>query len=386
MEIILEMGSTSNINYSCKHFKGNRPCDFHKMHQIECNNCIFCEPIDTRILIVKVGSIGDVLRTTGLLKAIKEKYPSSHITWITAESVLPFFENIDLVDSVKPYDNPFTLLYLQMTKFDVSINLDADIESSMLMALADSDKKFGYEYSKAGHVFPCNPEANNWFHMGLSDILKKANKKTYQQIMLEICRLDTTVSAKPLIYKNENENQLTEKFKEQHHITEDTIVIGLNTGAGERWPLKKWTIENYIGLIRKLDDSKYNTRIILYGGPEEKERNAEIQKHVSSEIIDSGCANSIRKEIALLDAADILVTGDTLLMHVGIALNKHIILLLGPTSYYEIDLFGNGQKITSEMPCLCCYKGDCDTDINCMNSISVDTVYDHIADYLERLV
>lgn len=380
------MGSTSNINYRCKHFKGNSPCDFHKIHQVQCNNCTFNELIKTRILIIKVGSIGDVLRTTGLLKPIKEKYPSSHITWITAESAIPFFNNIDLVDSVKPHDNLFTFLYLKMTKFDVSINLDAEIESSMLMALAHSEKKLGYEYLKDGHVYPCNQEATDWFHMGLSDILKKANRKTYQQIMLEICQLNTNLSTKPLINKNDNENQLTEQFKKQLHITEDTFVIGLNTGAGERWPLKKWTIENYIGLIRKLDDSKYKTKVILYGGPEEKERNTEIQRRISSDIINSGCSNSIRKEIALLDATDILVTGDTLLMHVGIALDKHIILILGPTSYYEIDLFGNGQKIVSEMNCLCCYKSDCDKDVNCMNSISVDTVYNHIANYLEHLV
>jgi len=339
-----------------------------------------------RILIIKVASTGDVLRTTGLLKALKVKYPSSNITWVTAEGALPFFENIDLVDTVLPADSNITLLSLQTTLFDVAINLDTDLESSMLMTLVNAVQKYGYGYSKHGYVYPCNPEAEYWFQMGLSDTIKKANTMTYQQIMSEMCELDTSVSAKPLINKSENENRTTRQFRDQHGITKDNLVVGLNTGASERWPLKKWTVKNYIALINRINESKYNIRIVLYGGPDEKKRNAEIKKNVSSALIDSGCSNSLREEIALLDASDILVTGDTLLMHMGIALDKYILLLLGPTSYHEIDLFGNGQKIASDLDCLCCYKGDCNKVTNCMNSISVPTVFDHIATYLERLV
>jgi heptosyltransferase-2 len=337
-------------------------------------------------LIIKVASTGDVLRTNGLIKALKKKYPYSHITWITAEDALPLFENLDLVDNSMPVNSNLTILTLQTTQFDLAINLDTDLISSMLMTQANAVQKLGYGYSKHGYIYPCNPEAEYWFQMGLSDNLKKANTMTYQQIMFEICQLVASVSAKPLLKKSENENRLTQQFRNRHGIRKDHLVVGLNTGAGKRWPLKKWTIENFIALINRINQSKYNTRIILYGGPAEKERNAKIKKNVSSTLIDSGCGNSIREEIALLDASDILVTGDTLVMHMGIALDKYILLLLGPTSFHEIDLFGNGQKIVSDLPCLCCYKDDCNMAENCMNCISVDTVFDHIAAYLESSV
>ncbi|MDJ0818551.1 MAG: glycosyltransferase family 9 protein [Desulfobacterales bacterium] len=339
-----------------------------------------------RILIIKVGSTGDVLRTTGLLKAIKVKYPNSHITWITAKGAQDLLENNEMVDAVLATGSSHTLLTLQTTRYDLAINLDADRDSAMLVTYANAVTKCGYGYSNQGYVFPLNQAAHYWFQLGLSDTLKKANTKTYQRIMFEICNLDTSVSAQPVLIKSKAENRLTRQFRAKHGIGANDIVIGLNTGAGNRWPLKKWTIENYLALIAMLNNAQNRIKIVLYGGPGEKSRNIEIMQKAPADLIDSGCDNSLREEIALLDAADLLVTGDTLVMHMGIALNKYILLLLGPTSYHEIDLFGNGQKITSDLDCLCCYSGNCSRTENCMNSISAQTVYDHIINYIERAI
>lgn len=372
-----------SIKYNCRHFKGSRPCFFHKKYNVQCDNCQYYEFIDKRILMIKVASQGDVLRTTGLLNAVKEKYQNSHITWITDTAALPLFENNNLVDSLLEADSSLTLLTLKTTIYDVVINLDADPESAMLATYASAEKKYGYGYSEKGYVFPFNKEAENWFLVGLSDPLKKANRKTYQQIMFEICDLDPSISARPVLKKSNYENTITQHFRNEHGISKYDIVIGMNTGAGRRWPLKRWTLEGYISLINRLLKCEDNMKIVLYGGPEEKEINAQIKK-VSSIIIDSGCNNSLREFIALLDACDILVTGDTLAMHIAIALNKYIILLLGPTSYHEISLFGSGVKITSDMNCLCCYKSDCDKIENCMNTIYDETVFKYITQYLER--
>ena len=45
----------------------------------------------SRILIIKLEAVGDVLRTTCILHGLKEKYPKSEITWITCKSAVPLF-------------------------------------------------------------------------------------------------------------------------------------------------------------------------------------------------------------------------------------------------------------------------------------------------------
>jgi heptosyltransferase-2 len=91
-------------------------------------------------------------------------------------------------------------------------------------------------------------------------------------------------------------------------------------------------------------------------------------------LIDGGCDNAIRHFAALVGACDLVITGDTLTMHLSLALNRRTIVLFGPTSASEIELYGLGEKITPRMDCLSCYKAKCNFVPNCMDYISADMV------------
>jgi ADP-heptose:LPS heptosyltransferase len=75
-----------------------------------------------------------------------------------------------------------------------------------------------------------------------------------------------------------------------------------------------------------------------------------------------------------LSHADVVVTGDTLAMHMSLALGRRTVVLFGPTSAAEIELYGLGEKVVPKMECLTCYKTSCDFVPNCMDLISTDMV------------
>ena len=62
-----------------------------------------------------------------------------------------------------------------------------------------------------------------------------------------------------------------------------------------------------------------------------------------------------------------------------------MVVLFGPTSTTEIDLYDLGTKIAADMDCLCCYRQLCDQSPNCMESIPVETVYRAVKEQI-RLV
>ena len=64
------------LKSDCRYFIGEKPCKFKRL----CEGCGFYEPMGKRVLIVKLGATGDVLRTTLILKPLKEEYAPSHIT------------------------------------------------------------------------------------------------------------------------------------------------------------------------------------------------------------------------------------------------------------------------------------------------------------------
>lgn len=361
------------LKTDCIKFPGDRPCLPNKLHGIKCDVCREYEPVSFRILIIKLDAPGDVLRTTSILTSLKEKYPSSHITWLTRAGAKDLFKYNPLVNQLLIFEDPSTLARLQTEHFDLMIHPDASPVSAPLAAMARAGEKRGFYLNEQGRVNVYNTEAVQWLEMGAFDEYKKKNTKTYQQILHEIAGLE--YKRQPiLLYLGKEEIDFKNKFFSVHALDRFSRFVGLNTGASRRWKHKKWTIEGYLGLIEKLlaEDS---TGILLYGGPEEEERNSIIKSRFP-EVVDTGTNNSIREFFALLDLSDVVVTGDTMALHAATALGKKVVCTFGPTSSNEIEDYGLIRKVVpDDMDCLVCYRPDCDVKPNCMERISVDMVY-----------
>jgi ADP-heptose:LPS heptosyltransferase len=91
-------------------------------------------------------------------------------------------------------------------------------------------------------------------------------------------------------------------------------------------------------------------------------------------LVDGGCANPVRHFAALVAACTLVITGDTLAMHLALALGRRTVVLFGPTSAAEIELYGLGEKVLPPMDCLSCYKQTCNFVPNCMDLITTTVV------------
>ncbi|MBI3752953.1 MAG: glycosyltransferase family 9 protein [Deltaproteobacteria bacterium] len=358
------------INKDCRHFRGDIPCKPHKEFGVHCEKCGYYDKIEFKILIIKLDAVGDVLRTTCILHGLKEKYPHSHITWLTRQESLPLFKNNDMADTVIDYSAQ-SFLQIQSEDYDLIINPDAAPKSARLAEVARGIKKIGFGFHKRGFVYPFNKEAQKWFEMGLFDDVKKANTLTYQQIILDMIGL--THSQHEIVLKlSDDEKKFAKGFANKKGIKENELKIGLNIGAGGRWEHKKWTIEGFSRLIGMIHKDLPKAKILLYGGTEERERSAYLMNKYHHIAIDTGCENSLREFISLLDICDILLTGDTMALHMAIALKKRVVALFGPTSSSEIDLYNRGIKIVPEMDCICCYLPRCNVRPSCMERITAE--------------
>lgn len=360
------------LKHDCIHFPGDRPCRFNKTDGIECPNCPNYAAPSARVLIIKLDATGDVLRTTTLLPALHAAHPNVHITWITRGSAAELFQHNPLVHRVLRYDAPETIYCLMTEQFDLVIHPDASPVSAPIATMAKGKEKRGFVMSESGYLMPLNSGAEQWLEMGAFDRLKQTNTRSYQEIIHAIAELPFN-DEEIQLHLSQSEQLYANRFRHNHTIPDHHTVIGLNTGASGRWKYKQWTFDGYADLIERLL-IKRDVTVILYGGPEEKERNAKL-KAMYPEVIDSGTNNSLRSFFSLLSLADIIVTGDTLALHAATALGKKVICLFGPTSHHEIFDYGRITKIYPVIPCLVCYKPDCTVAPNCMESISSETVF-----------
>lgn len=362
------------LKTDCRFFKGDRPCDPHKEYGVKCDNCNYYQPINFKILIIKLDAIGDVLRTTSILKPLKKKYRDSFIEWCTKGNSVNLFKNNKIVDEVITFEYD-ALLRINAEEYDLVINLDTSKISSAIAANAKAKDKVGFVLNEMGYVEATSAIAGHWLEMSAFDDVKKANKKSYQQIMYEILDLDLPVET-PTIQISEKEKSKIAVKDFVKNIVQDKPVIGLNVGVGTKWPSKGWPLERWKELIEKIGKERYN--LLLLGGPEE----VEIINNLSNEfdfVLDTDCDNSLLEFAAILDLCDLIITADTLALHIATALNKKIIALFGPTSSNEIELYGKGIKISSGDGCKCYYRKYCSQEISCMEKITSEMVVKAIA-------
>jgi ADP-heptose:LPS heptosyltransferase len=372
------------LKSDCKYFPGDRPCTYNKLEGVKCDACPHYKKITGNILIIKLDAVGDVLRTTCILHGLKDMHPGGRITWITRKESVQLFRNNELVDRVLDYASTEAVLNAGVEKYDLVINMDASYDSAVFASMVKGGKKLGYGIDDAGNLFPFNEEAVAWLEMGAFDELKKANKRSYQDIMLEICGLKGR--KKEIVLKlSEEELSFARNFTEQHKVSRKSAVIGLNTGASGRWQFKQWTLEGFSELIEIIVE-KTDATVLLYGGPGEKERNERLSGINKNRVVNTGCGNSLREFFALITLSDIFVTGDTLALHAAAALKKKIIAFFGPTSAAEIDSYGGLiTKVQSDLDCLVCYKAKCDFNPNCMNSITPERVFGLLKNEMAKL-
>lgn len=359
-----------DIAFDCRFFLGDRPCKWHKATGVLCQ-CEHYEPITERILIIKLDAMGDVLRTTALLPALAHAHPSATITWITRRESRPLLERNPYIGEILNYGED-ALVQLQARRFDRVINLDAGRTSAALATAAKSSRKDGFTLDARGIVEATNPAARHWLQLGVFDDLKRQNVRTYQDLMADIIGLPGC-SHRYVFELSEDERARGRAQLERLGVDLTRPIIGLNTGAGRRWELKQWREDGYLDLVARLA-RKHDVQFLLLGGPEERERHARLQAGSSVPLIDGGCDNPVRTFAALVAGCSLVITGDTLAMHLSLALGCRTIVLFGPTSAAEIELYGLGEKVVPRMECLGCYKQACDFVPNCMDLISTDMV------------
>ena len=361
------------LKTDCRFFKGDRPCDPHKENGIKCDDCNFYQPIKNKILVIKLDAVGDVLRTTSILNPLKKKYPDSYIEWCTRLNSLELFKGNPLVDEVLSVEND-SLFRISAEEYDVVINLDTSKISSAIASNASAKEKYGFVLNKKGYVEATSASAQQWLEMSAFDDVKKSNQKTYQQIIYEILDLDLPIEP-PILHITDKDRAKIAAKDFVKNLSPEKPVIGLNIGVGTKWPSKGWPLNNWQELIEKLGSEKYN--LLLLGGPEEVGIVNQLKK-VYKCLIDTECDNSLLEFAAIVDLCDLVITADTLALHVATALQKKIVALFGPTSANEIELYEKGIKLISPKDCKCYYRKHCSENISCMEKITSDMVVNAI--------
>ncbi len=354
----------TDIKFDCIHFKGYIPCTPNKEKGVQCDQCPVYQKIEKRLLIIKLGAIGDVIRTTPLVVKYRKLYPGCHITWLThSPEVLPK----EWINQILRFD--FTAVYgILHSAYDIAINLDKEIEACSLLSDVQAKEKYGYTWQDH-HIAIATPAAEHKLLTGLFDEYSKRNTKHYLEEIFDICHL--TFGDEPYLL---NYNKaFVEEFAYIREKAGSKKVIGLNTGCGARWKTRLWPSGYWVRLSRMLQEKGYF--VMLLGGEAEDQLNREMAE-------ESGAYYpghfSLEKFIALSSLCDTIVTQVSMMMHIATALQKRLVLMNNIFNRHEFYMYNRGVIIEPSSGCDCYYGNTCKRERPCMLDIEPETIFEAI--------
>jgi len=264
---------------------------------------------------------------------------------------------------------------LEIERFDLLCVFDKEPKASALAMKLNATQKVGFGMSEFGNVMPLNQASEYTFELGINDPLKfRVNTKTYPELIFECAGIPYPEPQEYVFADFSAEISQARERLRLLGVNPEDLRIGLNTGAGDVFATKKWTEEGYIELASRLVE-KFRAKLILLGGPGEVERNSRIMQASRVPLVDTGTRNRIREFTGLVGNCDLMVTGDTLAMHIAIGLGIPVLVILGATCYQEIELYGRGAKIVSDFECSPCYLRVCPKETTCMEATPAEQVF-----------
>lgn len=305
---------------------------------------------EEKILIIKTGyseildrqsnsrrvSLGDVLRTTVLLNLYKGK----NVTWVTDEYAMPLLEGNPYITHLLPYDLT-TILQLEVEEFDIVINLE---KVAGLCALADKVKawkKYGFRLNSRTGKAESYDKAFEVLTVSSDSKLKKENQRTSQELLFEMVGAKWNGEEYVLGYKP---------------LTKENFDVALNIYVGKKWPSKVWAQESWDLLEAILKSRGFSvTR----------------QDKQEPEVLEN-----LNKYMDWLNSHKLIITSDSLGLHLALAMKKRVLGLFGPTPHKEVYFYNLGKEIIPEenFECLPCFSPKCENEKFCMNSISPQKV------------
>lgn len=274
-----------------------------------------------KLLIVRLGKIGDLVVTSFVFEILKKEYPHLEIHLLTLESNRDVLKHNPRLTKII-YTKKNILLYLKVLKlrnnhFDMILdfNDNPSSTSTFIFKYIKAHAKVGYDFPKyRGQInFKISPLAKENSH--IIDRMKN--------FLIELGIHTDDKLVKPYFYvTSEVMNEVTDEIKIRIN---DKVLIAVNLSAGAI--IRYWSVENWVNLISSISNTYKNLSFLLLSTDEDKSMKDQIAQIIDSENCVVSRYSSIQHLAAYIKSSNLLITPDTSAVHIASAVGIPTIAL-----------------------------------------------------------
>ena len=330
----------------------------------------------SRVLIVRLGALGDVVHAIPVAAALRRAFPRARIDWLVSAKHREILDLVPVIDRRLVINDrggasggaslAAAVRELRHARYDVAIDLQGLIKSALLARASGAPRVLGfssrYARERAARIF--YTEAHDPGRGGLYDARETRH---VVEINLGLLTLVGITAARAEFPIDEPPSEAARAMRER---TGGRYAL-LNPGAA--WPNKRWPPERLAAVAIELRERHGLTSVILWG-PDEAPLAAAVAAAAGGAAIVSP-PTSIADLVALARGAALMVSGDTGPTHVAAAIGTPIVGIYGPTRPARNGpLSALDITVSRDAVCQCHHLRRCRLDRMCLLDIEVADV------------
>jgi len=344
-----------------------------------------------KFLIINPFGIGDIIFTTPVIGALKEKYPDSFIGYWCNERVEGLLKKDPRIDKIFALSRgdikriykgnllrKFFVLFdlinkIRKERFGIAFDFSLDSRYGLWSKLAQVKQRIGFNYKGRGRFLTDKVNLSGYSNRHIVE---------YYSELLKFIGAES---------KNKSLNLLIGKEVKSYEC--GSSVVGIVSGGGESWGkeavYKQWPPQKFGQLAEKIISEK-GMHVVLLGSANEKKLADTIIAEVKSDnLADLTGRLSLEELAAAIKRLKLLICNDGGPLHMAVALGVSTVSIFGPVDEKVYGPYPSNEKhivVKKDLSCRPCYENfrfkGCFNNRRCLEDITVDEVYEKVKSLL----
>ncbi len=276
-----------------------------------------------RILIMRIGGVGDVLMSTPLIRNVRRYFPGARIDYLVGDWAKIALKGNPDVDRVIAYDESM------MFKKDIGriLRLRKELKRNQynLCFILDKHWFFNLFAFSLGIPFRAGFDRDGEGFCNNVNVKYTGEKYELEYYLDLLKRMNIDTDWKEMVI-SDGDTRYTKKLMQRKTIT---LVPGGAKNPGHTFFAKRWPKEHYVDLGKELVKRSYT--VLVVGALSDAHLCKEIVKDIGSKKVVDLSGISFEKQIAVFKKSTYVVTHDSGPMHIAAASGAHVVALFGPT-------------------------------------------------------
>jgi lipopolysaccharide heptosyltransferase I len=323
-------------------------------------------PKAPRFLIVRLGSLGDIIHAIPAAAALRAALPSAIIDWLVDPRYVDLINMVTAVDHVVPVDPRAgmirlfaTLSELRKRKYKIALDFQGLIKSATMARIAGAERLVGFPQAQL------REKAARAFYTDAPDSVHAVHVIFKNLELVAALGIETGEPAFPL---NVPRTPVVEDVEARFGGAPFALI---NPGAA--WPNKRWPPDRYGRVAAAIRERFGWPSLVLWGPREQAQAMAVVDASDGAAVL--APPTSIVDLFGVAKAARIAISGDTGPLHIAGAVGTPLVALFGPTYAERNGPWGRDDVVVKRtQSCECLYQRQCHRGTPCIDEIPVDEV------------